>query len=167
MTRNKSGIDFSMLIETYMEAENVLTAYETGKLSDLAKISKLKDKLENAIDLSMAILVDIPNEMRPPMVGILSGLYRFLGGAHMYLEEFDLAKECYENAQEMGKEIKMSAEIVQAHNNLGIIALKQSDPVEAVKQFKQAIANLDKETTAEFGKVIRRNLAYADSLISK
>ena len=167
MTRNKSGPDLSSLVATYMEAEKVLTAYENGELTDLTRISKIKEKLESAIDLNLAVLVDIPKEMRLPIVGLLSGLYRFLGGAHMYLEEYDPAKECYENAQDMGKDIEMSAEIVQALNNLGIIALKQSDPVEARMQFKQAIAYLDKETDSQFGKAIRRNLAYAESMISK
>ena len=165
MAGKKIGPNISSILETYMEAEKVLTAYESGKSTDLTRISKIKERLENAIDLNLAILVDIPEAMRPSTVGLLSGLYRFLGGAHMYLEEYDPAKECYENAIEMGKEIGISAEIVLALNNLGSIAIKQSDPVEARKQFKQAIAHLDDKTEAEFGKVIRRNLKHAESMI--
>ena len=89
-----------------------------------------------------------------------------LGGMHMYLLEYPDAKNCYESALELGKELGSASEVVQPLNDLGIIAQQQNNPVEAVKSFRLALEHLDDNTERQFGATIRKNLKVAESALT-
>ncbi|MDJ0771557.1 MAG: tetratricopeptide repeat protein [Ilumatobacter sp.] len=162
------GPDFGSAIAVYQQAELVLTAYEaSGGAVGSDKLRDIKVDLEEAIDLQLAVLAKTDDERRPPFAMLLCGLYRFLGGAHMYLEEYGPAVDCYESARELGADMGFSSEVVQALNNMGRIAMQQGDAAEAARQLKRAVAGLDAETEAKFGREVRKNLATAESAVRK
>ncbi len=156
--------DFAGALRAYQNTQALLQKYErTRNASLLPEIRKAKVESERAVDTWLSALqkAEEGNPMREPILFGLSMIYRMLGGAHMYLQEFDEATNCYESAVEIGDQIGQGSEVVQSLNNLGMIAMQRGRPAEAVDFIERAISKLDKKLDKEFGTVLRRNLQAA------
>lgn len=159
--------EFMKALMAFQDAQAVLVEYEeTRDPSLLSRVRSVKPRCEAAIDTWLSSLNGMSEDhpLRPVLLKGLSMVYRMLAGAHMYLAEYDDAKSCYESARDIGHEIGEASEIVQPLNNLGLIALEQGNPAEAVDYFRQAIADLDGPAEKEFGPTLRKNLASAEAM---
>lgn len=156
-------------LEAFQKSQDLLIEYEkTKNPALLPKLKSVKPECQNAIDFWLSFLNESEETdpiIRKVQLTTLSMTYRMLGGVHMYLSEYTDAKNCYESAREIGKELDDASEVVQSLNNLGTIALMQDDPAKATELFQCALDCLDGETEREFGPTLRKNFRMAKSII--